>query len=191
MAENLTLTPKQTEGPFYPDRMPLDTDNDLIIINDALTPAVGTIAYLSGTVTDSKGNPLRNTLVEIWQVDNNGVYLHTRGGNREKWDSNFQGYGRFLTDSKGRYFFRTLKPSPYSGRTPHIHMAVSAKGQRKLTTQCYIKGEPRNNKDFILKRVQSEKARNSLIIPFNPLPKSKIGEVAARFDVVLGWTPES
>jgi|TARA_B110000305_G_scaffold5153_1_gene5039 protocatechuate 3,4-dioxygenase beta subunit len=191
MAETLTLTPKQTEGPFYPDRMPLDTDNDLIVINDALTPAVGTIAYLSGTVTDSKGNPLRNTLVEIWQVDNNGVYLHTRGGNREKWDSNFQGYGRFLTDSKGRYFFRTLKPSPYSGRTPHIHMAVSAKGQRKLTTQCYIKGEPRNNKDFILKRVQSEKARNSLIIPFNPLPKSKIGEVAARFDVVLGWTPES
>lgn len=191
MAETLTLTPKQTEGPFYPDKMPLDTDNDLIIINNALTPAVGTIAYLSGTVTDSKGNPLRNTLVEIWQVDNNGVYLHTRGGNREKWDSNFQGYGRFLTDSKGRYFFRTLKPSPYSGRTPHIHMAVSAKGQRKLTTQCYIKGEPRNNKDFILKRVQSEKARNSLIIPFNPLPKSKIGEVAARFDVVLGWTPES
>ena len=191
MAETLTLTPKQTEGPFYPDRMPLDTDNDLIIINNALTPAVGTIAYLSGKVTDSKGNPLRNTSVEIWQVDNNGVYLHTRGGNREKWDSNFQGYGRFLTDSKGRYFFRTLKPSPYSGRTPHIHMAVSAKGQRKLTTQCYIKGEPRNNKDFILKRVQSEKARNSLIIPFNPLPKSKIGEVAARFDVVLGWTPES
>ena len=191
MAETLTLTPKQTEGPFYPDKMPLDTDNDLIVINDALTPAVGTIAYLSGKVTDSKGNPLRNTLVEIWQVDNNGVYLHTRGGNREKWDSNFQGYGRFLTDSKGRYFFRTLKPSPYSGRTPHIHMAVSAKGQRKLTTQCYIKGEPRNNKDFILKRVQSEKARNSLIIPFNPLPKSKIGEVAARFDVVLGWTPES
>ena len=191
MAETLTLTPKQTEGPFYPDKMPLDTDNDLIVINDALTPAVGTIAYLSGKVTDSKGNPLRNTSVEIWQVDNNGVYLHTRGGNREKWDSNFQGYGRFLTDSKGRYFFRTLKPSPYSGRTPHIHMAVSAKGQRKLTTQCYIKGEPRNNKDFILKRVQSEKARNSLIIPFNPLPKSKIGEVAARFDVVLGWTPES
>jgi protocatechuate 3,4-dioxygenase, beta subunit len=191
MAETLTLTPKQTEGPFYPDKMPLDTDNDLIVINNALTPAVGTIAYLSGKVTDSKGNPLRNTLVEIWQVDNNGVYLHTRGGNREKWDSNFQGYGRFLTDSKGRYFFRTLKPSPYSGRTPHIHMAVSAKGQRKLTTQCYIKGEPRNNKDFILKRVQSEKARNSLIIPFNPLPKSKIGEVAARFDVVLGWTPES
>ena len=191
MAETLTLTPKQTEGPFYPDKMPLDTDNDLIVINDALTPAVGTIAYLSGTVTDSKGNPLRNTLVEIWQVDNNGIYLHTRGGNREKWDSNFQGYGRFLTDSKGRYFFRTLKPSPYSGRTPHIHMAVSAKGQRKLTTQCYIKGEPRNENDFILKRIKDSRARNSLVIPFNKIAGSKVGEVGAQFDIVLGWTPES
>lgn len=191
MAETLTMTPKQTEGPFYPDKMPLDTDNDLIVINDALTPAVGTIAYLSGKVTDTKGSPLRNTLVEIWQVDNNGVYIHSRGGSREKLDSNFQGYGKFLTDSKGRYSFRTLRPSPYSGRTPHIHIAVSAKGERKLTTQCYVKGEPRNQKDFILKRVKDPAVRNSLIIPFKPLADSKIGEVEAQFNIVLGWTPES
>ena len=191
MAEALSLTPHQTEGPFYPDKMPLDTDNDLIILNDSLTPAVGTVAYLSGKVTDIKGNPLRNTLVEIWQVDNNGVYLHTRGGSREKLDSNFQGYGRFLTDSKGNYFFRTLKPSPYSGRTPHIHMAVSAKGEKKFTTQCYIKGEPRNQKDFILKRVKDLKARESLIVPFKKVNGTKTGEVAAKFDIVLGWTPES
>jgi protocatechuate 3,4-dioxygenase beta subunit len=171
--------------------MPLDTDNDLIIINDSLTPAVGTVAYLNGKVTDVKGTPIRNALVEIWQVDNNGVYLHTRGGKREKLDSNFQGYGRFLTDSKGNYFFRTLKPSEYSGRTPHIHMAVSANGQRKLTTQCYVKGEPRNQKDFILKRVKGDKERNSLIVPFKQLSASKLGEVSARFDIVLGWTPES
>ena len=157
MAEALNPTPKQTEGPFYPDKMPLDTDNDLIILNDSLTPAVGTVAYLSGHVIDTKGNPIRNALVEIWQVDNNGIYLHSRGGSREKLDSNFQGYGKFLTDSKGNYSFRTLRPSPYSGRTPHIHMAVSAKGQRKLTTQCYVKGEPRNKKDFILKRVKGIK----------------------------------
>ena len=191
MAESLSLTPHQTEGPFYPDKMPLDTDNDLIILNDSLTPAVGTIAYLSGTVTDIKGTPIRNSLVEIWQVDNNGVYLHTRGGSRDKLDSNFQGYGRFLTDSKGNYFFRTLKPSPYSGRTPHIHMAVSAKGRKKFTTQCYIKGEPRNQKDFILKRVKDQKARESLVIPFNKVNGTKTGEVAAKFDIVLGWTPES
>ena len=189
MAETLTLTPRQTEGPFYPDKMPLDTDNDLIIINDSLTPAVGTIAYLSGKVTDIKGNPQRNALVEIWQVDKHGVYLHSRGGSREKLDSNFQGYGRFLTDSKGRYSFRTLKPSPYSGRTPHIHMAVSTKGKRVLTTQCYVKNEPRNQKDFILQRVKDTKARDSLVVPFNPLKDSKIDEVSARFDIVLGMTP--
>ena len=191
MAEALSLTPHQTEGPFYPDRMPLDTDNDLIILNDSLTPAVGTVAYLSGKVTDIKGNPLRNSLVEIWQVDNNGVYLHTRGGSRAKLDSNFQGYGRFLTDSKGNYFFRTLKPSPYSGRTPHIHMAISAKGQQRFTTQCYIKGEPRNQNDFILERVKDRKARESLIVPFKQIKGSKAGEVIANFDIVLGWTPES
>ena len=189
MAEILTLTPRQTEGPFYPDKMPLDTDNDLIIINDSLTPAVGTVAYLSGKVTDIKGNAQRNALVEIWQVDNHGIYLHSHGGSREKLDSNFQGYGRFLTDSKGRYSFRTLKPSPYGGRTPHIHMAVSTRGKRVLTTQCYVKNEPRNQKDFILQRVKDTKARDSLVVPFNPLKDSKVGEVSARFDIVLGFTP--
>ena len=189
MAETLTLTPRQTEGPFYPDKIPLDTDNDLIIINDSLTPAVGTVAYLSGKVTDIKGNAQRNALVEIWQVDNHGIYLHSRGGSREKLDSNFQGYGRFLTDSKGRYSFRTLKPSPYGGRTPHIHIAVSTKGKRVLTTQCYVKNEPRNQKDFILQRVKDTKARDSLVVPFNPLKDSKVGEASARFDIVLGFTP--
>jgi len=191
MAESLSLTPKQTEGPFYPDKMPLDTDNDLIILNDSLTPAIGTVAYLSGSVTDIKGQPLRNSLVEIWQVDNNGIYLHSRGGSRSKLDSNFQGYGRFLTDSQGNYFFRTLKPSPYSGRTPHIHMSVSARGKKTFTTQCYIKGEPRNQKDFILQRVKDSKARQSLVRAFTRVEGSKLGEVSARFDIVLGWTPES
>lgn len=190
MAEVLTLTPRQTEGPFYPDKMPLDSDNDLIIINDSLTPAVGTIAYLSGKVTDIKGTPIRNALVEIWQVDNHGIYLHSRGGPRSKLDSNFQGYGKFLTDSKGMYSFRTLKPSPYSGRTPHIHMSVSSKGQQKLTTQCYVKGEPRNKMDFILKKIKNSKARESLIVPFQPMKGSKLGELTARFDIVLGWTPQ-
>src|SRR5262245_54970753 len=73
-AEILAQTAQQTEGPFYPNKMPLDTDNDLVIINDSITPAVGTIAQLSGRILDSRGEPLRNALVEIWQVDNNGAY---------------------------------------------------------------------------------------------------------------------
>ena len=189
MAENLSLTPRQTEGPFYPDKLPLDTDNDLIIINDSLTPAVGTVAYLHGQVLDIFANPIRNATVEIWQVDNHGVYLHSKGGKRTLRDSNFQGYGKFLTDSQGRYFFRTLKPSPYSGRTPHIHVAVSTKGKRRLTTQCYVQGEPRNEKDFILKKVKDEKSRESLLVPFEPVRDSQLGEVNAKFDIVLGWTP--
>ena len=188
-AERLSLTPHQTEGPFYPDLLPLDTDNDLLILNDSLTPAVGIVTYLSGTVSDKNGSPVPNALMEIWQGDSHGVYLHSRGGSRSKRDSNFQGYGRFLTDSKGRYSFRTLKPSPYSGRTPHIHFAVSSKGKRLLTTQCYIKGEPRNKMDFILNKIKDPRIKESLLVPFTPVKGSKIGEVSAKFDIVLGITP--
>src|SRR2546421_12313677 len=90
-AEELVRTPPQTEGPFYPDKLPLDTDNDLIIVNDNLTPAVGEITHLSGRVLDAKGNPVRNALVEIWQCDSKGVYLHSDSSGRNKYDKNFQG----------------------------------------------------------------------------------------------------
>ena len=76
-AEELVRTPRQTEGPFYPDHLPLDTDNDLLIVNDAFTPAVGEITHLGGRILDARGTPIRNALVEIWQVDGNGVYLRT------------------------------------------------------------------------------------------------------------------
>src|SRR5437867_11395705 len=127
-AAELVRTPRQTEGPFYPDKLPLDTDNDLIIINDSITPAVGKVTHLSGRVLDARGNPVRNALVEIWQVDNNGAYLHSESGNRDKRDKNFQGFGRFLTGSKAEYYFRTVKPVPYPGRTPHIHFKVKRGG---------------------------------------------------------------
>src|SRR5882672_4491048 len=64
-AEELTRTPQQTEGPFYPVKLPLDTDNDLLIINDSITPAVGDVTHLSGRILDAKGDPIRNVLVEI------------------------------------------------------------------------------------------------------------------------------
>lgn len=185
-AEQLVRTPAQTEGPFYPDHLPLDTDNDLIRINDLTTPAVGVVTWLSGRVLDAKGDPVRNALVEIWQVDNAGAYLHTGTMNREKRDANFQGFGRFLTGSTGEYLFRTIKPVPYPGRTPHIHVAVKTTGREKFTTQCYIKGEPQNESDGILRRTEN---RDALIVPFAPLPGSTIGELAARFDIVLGLTP--
>lgn len=190
-AEELARTPAQTEGPFYPDKLPLDTDNDLLIINDGITPAVGKITLLSGRVLDTQGNPVKNALVEIWQVDNHGAYLHSKGESGGGRDGNFQGFGRFLTGRKGEYGFRTIKPVPYPGRTPHIHFAIKIKGKKEFTTQCYVKGEPLNERDSVLRGVRDEKARESLLVDFKPIEDSKIGELAANFDIVLGFTPES
>lgn len=189
-AEELIRTPYQTEGPFYPDHLPLDTDNDLLVINDAITPAVGEVTHLSGRILDASGNPLRNALVEIWQVDHHGAYLHSGSGNREQADGNFQGFGRFLTGSTGEYYFRTVKPVPYPGRTPHIHFAVKKQGQETFTTQCYVKDHEGNGRDFILNRIPAGAVRDSVLVDFAAIPDSRIGELAARFDIVLGYTPE-
>ena len=186
-AEELIRTPRQTEGPFYPDHLPLDTDNDLIIVNDGLTPAIGQITHLSGRILDGRGDPIRNALVEIWQVDNNGVYLHS-ADNHAKRDANFQGFGRFLTGSTGEYYFRTIKPTLYPGRTRHIHFAVKLKGQEKWTTQCYVKGESANEKDGIYKAIKDQKARESVTVDFAPVKGSGAGELAAKFNIVMGMT---
>ncbi len=190
-AEELLQTPAQTEGPFYPDKLPLDTDNDLLILNDAITPAVGTITHLTGRILDARGEPIRNAAVEIWQCDANGAYLHSKSGNDEKRDGNFQGFGRFLTGSTGEYYFRTIKPVPYPGRSPHIHFQIKIKGKEKFTTQCYIKDHPGNSRDGIFNSLRDRKARESLLVDFAPIKESRVGEVAANFNVVLGFTPEA
>ncbi len=194
-ADELTLTPRQTEGPFYPDHLPLDTDNDLLVVNDDLTPAVGDVTHLSGRILGQNGEPLRNALVEIWQVDNQGIYLHTGSPNHEKRDTGFQGFGRFLTGSTGEYYFRTIKPVAYAvggnvQRAPHIHVIVKQGDKRLLTTQLYVKGDPQNDRDGVLRGVRDRAARESVLVDFTPLPDSRIGELAARFDIVVGSTPE-
>lgn len=188
VAEGLVKTAGMVEGPFYPDKLPLDTDNDLLLVNDSINPGVGEVTYLSGRVMGKSGKPIRNAFVEIWQCDAGGAYLHSGSSNKTKTDSNFQGYGRYLTDSQGRYFFRTIKPVPYPGRTPHIHFGVSKNGQRVLTTQMLVKGHPMNEKDFLFKRITNQAARDSLLVGFNPIQGSRIGELEANFDIVLGRT---
>jgi protocatechuate 3,4-dioxygenase, beta subunit len=189
-AAELMRTPKQTEGPFYPDKLPLDTDNDLLVVNDGITPAVGTVAHFSGKILDLKGSPVRNALVEIWQCDNSGAYLHSGSDNGAKRDKNFQGFGRFLTGSTGEYYFRTIKPVPYTGRTPHIHVKVKKGGKELLTTQLFINGYPQNKTDGVLGGVRDPLERELVMVDFKPLKDSKIGELSARFDVVVGLTPD-
>jgi protocatechuate 3,4-dioxygenase beta subunit len=189
-AEELTRTPAQAEGPFYPDRLPLDTDNDLLKVNDAITPAVGDVTHLTGKILDARGNPVRNALVEIWQVDGKGHYIHSGDQGRGPKDANFQGFGRFLTGSSGEYYFRTIRPVPYPGRTPHIHFKIKRADRELLTTQCYIKGEKRNERDGIYMSVADPRARSAVTVDFAPIKDSPIGELSARFDIVLGLTPE-
>ena len=188
-AEELARTPAQTEGPFYPDKLPLDTDNDLLIVNDKITPAVGEITHLTGRVLDVNGNPISGAVVEIWQVDGRGNYLHSQGATDEaKRDANFQGFGRFMADRKGQYYFRTVKPVAYPGRAPHIHVMVKHRDKKLLTTQMYVKGEAGNARDGIYRSIRDPKQLANVTVAFNPIEKAK-GELAANFDIVLGMTP--
>jgi protocatechuate 3,4-dioxygenase beta subunit len=192
-AEQLALTPARTEGPFYPDRLPLDTDNDLIIVNDSLTPAVGEITHLTGRVLNSSGNPINNVTIEIWQCDANEVYLHTgdSASKGEQRDKNFQGFGRFTTGSAGKYYFRTIKPVPYPGRpAPHIHVKLKKGSRELLTTQINIAGHPGNELDHIVREGLGLYDRELLMAEFKPLKGSKTGELTANFDIILGRTPD-
>jgi protocatechuate 3,4-dioxygenase, beta subunit len=188
-AEELFRTPPQTEGPFYPDKLPLDTDNDLLIVNESITPAIGEVTHLTGRILDAKGEPVRNALIEIWQCDSTGTYIHTGDSTNKKRDTNFQGFGRFMTGPTGDYYFRTIKPVPYPGRTPHIHYKIKLAGKEALTTQCYIKGHPQNEKDGIFRDLGDAKTKESVSVNFAPMKGSKIGELTAKWDVVLGVTP--
>lgn len=189
-AEQLLQTPSATEGPFFPDRLPLDTDNDLLVINDSTSPAVGTVAHVTGRVLDAAGEPMRNALVEVWQADANGVYLHSRSDRGDRRDAHFQGYGRFLTDRAGRYYFRTIKPVAYGPRTPHIHFKVSRGDRSLLTTQLYTAGEAQNQRDGLYRRLGTVERQQACTTPYEPVEGSRIGEVQTKWDIVLGVTPE-
>jgi protocatechuate 3,4-dioxygenase beta subunit len=129
--------------------------------------------------------------VEIWQVDNTGSYIHTGGRQPTGNDKHFQGYGRFLTDAKGQYYFRTIKPIDYTliniFRAPHIHVAISRNGRRIFTTQLLVSGHPANAKDSLIQRMD-RRALQTLLVNFKPMAGSRIGELSASFNVVLGKT---
>ncbi len=186
-AQALIETPAMTLGPYYPDRMPLDLDNDLLLINDNSSPATGTIVWLYGRVLTRAGSPLRNALVEIWQADIHGSYIHSQGGTNR--DGNFQGYGRFLTGGNGEYLFRSIVPGLYPGRTRHIHMAVTAPGQERFVTQVFRAGEAGNASDGVLNGVRDAAQRASVVVDWARVSGAALNDVAAKFDVVLGFTP--
>lgn len=158
----LRPTPSQTEGPYYPVALPADTDGDLLR-NGTARYAKGQAAWITGTVTDTRGTPLAGGVIEIWQCDQEGHYHHPGDGGRA--DPAFQGFGQVTLGKDGRYRFRTLKPAPYSGRTPHIHVKVKLDRQELLTTQFYVQGDPGNARDFLWRRLSAD-GQAALTRPF-------------------------
>lgn len=163
-------TPWQGEGPFYPDILPEDFDNDLVKNGNSVIEAGGKILNLRCSIVNINSKPVKGITAEIWQTDFNGVYLHSSSFRRKMRDNMFQGFGRSMTDVNGNFFFRTIIPTEYPGRTPHIHLKLFKDGKNILTTQLYINRHPLNEKDFLFKRLTSaEQKINSM----NIIPKQK------------------
>ena len=124
-------------------------------------------------------------------VDHDAVYLADKERGNTHGDANFQGFGRFLTGSTGEYYFRTIRPVPYpSARlAPHIHFKVKRKGEEPWTTQLFIKGYADNARDGVYQDIGSAREQESVTVDFAPIKGSRIGELAARFDIIPGATP--
>jgi protocatechuate 3,4-dioxygenase beta subunit len=180
----LLATPAQSAGPFYPLELPLDDDNDLTRVAGRDAVAAGRVTELSGRVQDLNGRPIADARVEIWQCDANGRYRHPGERGAALRDENFQGHGHTVTNGAGRYRFRTIRPVPYPGRTPHIHMAVFAPQSTPLVTQLYVQGEARNTADFLFNRVPAER-RHLVQAEFLAAELPDV-ELQASFDLVLG-----
>jgi protocatechuate 3,4-dioxygenase beta subunit len=182
-ARAATITPRQAEGPFYPAEPPAETDGDLVRVTGADARALGQVAHVMGRVLDRQGRPLPGALVEIWQCDANGRYLHPgdRGGRR---DLGFQGFGRALTDQGGGYRFRTIRPVAYPGRTPHVHVKVLRGGSELLTTQMYVAGEPLNDRDGLYRRLDPGE-REQVTVALRPAPEIEDGALTGTFEIVV------
>ena len=161
-AQPRRATPSQTEGPFYPVSLPKDADFDLLR-NGTLEYRGGKPSWVEGSVTDLQGKPLAGAQVEIWQCDEAGHYHHP--GDGSKADPSFQGFGRVSVGADGQYRFRTIRPVPYTGRTPHIHVKVKLGTRELLTTQLYVAGDPGNERDSIWRRLDDQ-GRAAVTVPF-------------------------
>ena len=143
------FTPAQTEGPYYPVNKPVDRDNDLFVLEGAAGRPAGEILVFGGTVFDGSGMPVRGAVIEIWQTDDNGAYLHPRDPSTSRRDVNFQSYGEAVTGENGSFGFRTIMPGTYEPRPRHIHVKVRLDGKELLTTQFYFSSDPAASEDRI------------------------------------------
>jgi protocatechuate 3,4-dioxygenase, beta subunit len=192
-ADQCKLTPRQGEGPYYPEA-DLNRDNDLTNLGPGKPVARGQIIYLSGLVVDPECRPVPDAVIEIWQAAQSGKYNHSQDPNNLPLDVNFQYWGRTRTDAKGAYVFKSVIPGHYptgpnTYRPPHIHAKVHAAGFLSLTTQIYF--NPRSYDDAALARIvdrlnRAEQVPADLIVLYSRNPNLKDPTAkAGRFDFTI------
>jgi protocatechuate 3,4-dioxygenase, beta subunit len=179
---SLVPTPSQTEGPFYPKTLPADRDADLTQVAGRPVKALGTVLYFSGRVLARDGRILPGTIVELWQCDNYGRYHHA-GDDGVPRDDNFQGYGVATTDAEGRYAFKTIRPVPYTGRPPHMHIRLRHANAPPLTTQLYIAGDVVGADGVLMASPRGTLAK--LTMALAPAPGREAGALAGSYEFVL------
>jgi protocatechuate 3,4-dioxygenase beta subunit len=187
-ADDRTLTPAQTSGPFYPipeiQKQPF-YDADLSRKADAAPVAEGELIVVRGQVIGLDGNPLSGSIVEVWQACAAGRYNHPKDTNPAPLDPNFQYWARIETDKEGRYSFKTILPGKYPGRTPHIHYTIAAKDHETLTTQMYFAQHAKDNDRDGVYRGLDTKQRDNVTIEFAKDEKAE-NLPAGEFTIVLG-----
>jgi protocatechuate 3,4-dioxygenase beta subunit len=182
----LPPTPRQTAGPFYPRALQLDADNDLVRMAGHARQASGSVTHIFGRILDAEGRAVSEATVEIWQCDSHGRYHYVDDRASPPLDPDFRGYGRTLSNADGSYRFRTIRPVPYPGRTPHIHFAITTLGGGRLITQMYIGGEALNERDPVLREIRDPAARARVIVSLEPASQVEPGAFSGTFDIVLG-----
>jgi protocatechuate 3,4-dioxygenase, beta subunit len=179
-------------GPHFGDGDVRDTDADLTVHGNG--EAIGERIIVHGRVTDSYGQPVRSSLIEIWQANAGGRYIHQVDQHPAPLDPNFVGAGRCLTDEDGSYRFTTIKPGPYpwrnhsnAWRPAHIHLSLFGRAfTQRLVTQMYFPGDPLFYQDPIFNGVRDEAARKRMISVYDHDTTVEEWATGYRFDIVLG-----
>ena len=166
-----------TEGPFYPPRAWRDAwadqDADLTRVTRGAQTLVarGEHLGLEAEVSDTAGRVIDGVDVEIWQCDTLQTYRHPREPSQPgRFDPGFQGFGATRSDGAGLARLRTIKPVPYPGRTPHIHVKLRHASFGELTTQLFIDGDAGNARDFLWRALAAED-RAALALQLRPAPE--------------------